>query len=65
MNPQEQPKQTTKMPLESTFAESLALHTILAEACKVLDDPSADYLTKMVAENAIKTILDSVDLPEQ
>tara|TARA_R110000824_G_scaffold38006_1_gene116469 strand:+ start:829 stop:1020 length:192 start_codon:yes stop_codon:yes gene_type:complete len=63
MNPQEHPHE--KLPLTSTFAENLALHTILAEACKVLDNPEADHLSKIVAENTINMILNSVELPEQ
>ncbi len=53
------------MPLQSTFAENLALHTILAEACKVLDNPEADHLSKIVAENTINMLLNTLELPEQ
>lgn len=57
--------QEAPMPLQSTFAENLALHTILAEACKVLDNPEADHLSKIVAENTINTLLNTLELPEQ
>tara|TARA_R100001082_G_C4296874_1_gene130637 strand:- start:97 stop:279 length:183 start_codon:yes stop_codon:yes gene_type:complete len=54
-----------KLPLTSTFAESLAVHTLLAEACKVLDNPDADHMEKLVAENTIIMIINSIELPEQ
>ncbi len=57
--------QEAPMPLQSTFAENLALHTILAEACKVLDNPEADHLSKIVAENTINMLLNTLELPEQ
>ena len=57
--------QEAPMPLQSTFAETLALHTILAEACKVLDNPEADHLSKIVAENTINMLLNTLELPEQ
>ena len=60
MNPQ--PHKT--MPLESRFAENLALHTVLSEACKVLDNPESDHLSKIMAENTINMILNSVELGE-
>ncbi len=58
-------QQTESLPLDSTFAESLALHTVLAEACKVLDNPESDHLSIMMAENTINMILNSIELPEQ
>ena len=57
--------QEAPMPLQSTFAESLALHTILAEACKVLDNPDSDHLSKIVAENTINMVLSTLELHEQ
>ena len=62
MNPQERTQKA--MPLTSTFAENLALHTVLAEACKVLDNPEADHLSKIMAENTINMILNSIELGE-
>lgn len=58
-------QQTESLPLNSTFAENLALHTVLAEACKVLDNPESDHLSIMMAENTINMILNSIELPEQ
>ena len=58
-------QQTESLPLNSTFAENLALHTVLAEACKVLDNPESDNLSIMMAENTINMILNSIELPEQ
>ena len=58
-------QQTESLPLDSTFAENLALHTVLAEACKVLDNPESDHLSIMMAENTINMILNSIELPEQ
>ncbi len=55
---------TDKMPLESDFAFSLALHTVLAAACKVLDNPDANPMDKVVAETTILTILEALDEPE-
>ncbi len=63
MNP-EIPERPSKMPLTSTFAENLAVYTVLAEACKVLDNPDSDHLSKMMAENTINMILNSVELGE-
>ena len=48
----------TELPLQSTFAHNLAMYTALSEACKVLDNPLADRLSKMVAKSTIQTILD-------
>ena len=62
MNPQVQ--NPTKMPLTSTFAETLAICTVLAEACKVLDNPASDEVAKIMAENTINMIINSVESGE-
>ena len=58
-------EQLPNLPLTSTFTESLVLHTVLSEACRVLDDPSSDELSRIIAENEINLILNSIELPEE
>jgi len=53
------------LPLDSNFAESLAIHTILSEACKILESDDSDPLDKIVAENTINRILSTLELPEE
>jgi len=54
-----------KLPLESDFAMSLAFHSVLSEACRILDDPASDTVDKILAQQTIKTILEALQLPEQ
>ena len=56
---------TKPLPLTSTFAENLAILTVLTEACAILDNPAADALSKIQAENTINMIFNSMALPEQ
>ncbi len=60
----ELPTPTPRLPLESTFAENLAVYTVLAEACKVLDNPNSDDVSKIMAENTINMIINSIELGE-
>lgn len=55
---------TQNLPLTSTFAESLAVHTALIEACKILDNPDADDLSKIMAENTINMIMNAMEAAE-
>ena len=52
------------LPLTSTFAETLAIHTALLEACKILDNPDSDHLSKVMAENTINMIVNAMEIPE-
>ena len=54
-----------KLPLTSTFAMNLALHSVLSEACRILDNPDSDPVEKIVAEQTIQTILENLILEEQ
>ena len=57
-------KATQNLPLMSTFAENLAIHVALLEACKILDNPDADDLSKIMAENTIKVIVTAMEVAE-
>ncbi|MEC7116344.1 MAG: hypothetical protein VXW76_07260 [Actinomycetota bacterium] len=58
-------QQNEKMPLSSTFAMNLALHSVLSEACRILDDPDSDPVDRIMAEQTIQTIFDNLELEEQ
>ena len=58
-------EQNEKMPLSSNFAMSLALHSVLSEACRILDNPDSDPVDRIMAEQTIQTILDNLELEEQ
>ena len=57
--------QDTKLPLTSNFAMSLALHSVLSEACRILDNPDADPVDRIMAQQTIKMVLDNLELEEQ
>jgi len=57
--------ETEGLPLESNFAMSLAFHSVLSEACRILDDPDSDPVDRIVAEQTIQTIFESIELEEQ
>ena len=54
-----------KLPLTSTFAMNLALHSVLSEACRILDNPDADPVDRIMAQQTIKMVLDNLELEEQ
>ena len=58
-------EQNENMPLSSTFAMSLALHSVLSEACRILDNPDADPVDRIMAQQTIKMVLDNLELEEQ
>ena len=55
---------TQNLPLTSTFAETLAIHTALLEACKILDNPDVDELSRIMAENTINMIVNAMDVAQ-
>ncbi len=56
---------TQNLPLNSTFAMNLALHSVLAEACRILDDPDSDPVDRIIAEQTIQTVFENLELEEQ
>jgi len=59
------PNDETSLPLQSTFAENLAILSALNEACLILDDPDSDALSMIQASNTINLLLNALMLPEE
>jgi PIN domain nuclease of toxin-antitoxin system len=58
-------EQGEPLPLTSTFAMNLALHSVLSEACRILDDPDSDPVDRIMAEQTIQTVFENLELEEQ